>query len=157
MKRRTWLEFFSAIALIVTTVCVGEERATRPPPQMLAVQFLGVEKDWRNAGFDEAEVRRQIEERLRRAGYRLISPDEAIHFPEARFADFEVHVDNVLFYYSFLVFLKLRAKQPLPQNPEAFVTQVLWSDWEIGGIELHHLERLQSPMLKLTDELIQAN
>src|SRR5579885_3283007 len=79
----------------------------------------------------------------------------AVRFPGAQFADYELHVDNMLFYYSFLVFLKLRAKQPLPQNPEAFVTRVLWSDWEIGGIELHHLDRLQMPMLKLTDELVQ--
>lgn len=156
MKWRKLLKCVGAVvvALLVATVCAGEERPTGRPPQMLAVQFRGMETNWRSAGFDEADVRRQIEQRLRQAGYRLVSPDEAIHFPEAQFADFELHVNDAVFYYSFLVFLKLRAKQPLPQNPESFVTRVLWSDWEIGGIELHHLERLQGPMLELTDELI---
>ncbi len=156
MKRHAgWMCFCAMLALLLAGgVCAGAETNTHPP-QMLAVRFLGVDKDWRNASFDEADTRRQIEERLRRAGYRLVSPEEAVRFPGAQFADYELHVDNMLFYYSFLVFLKLRAKQPLPQNPEAFVTRVLWSDWEIGGIELHHLDRLQMPMLKLTDELVQ--
>jgi hypothetical protein len=123
---------------------------------MLAVQFIGMDPKWHSVGFDEAETRRQIEQRLRQAGYRLVSPDEAIHFPQAQFADYELHVNDAIFYYSFLVHLKLRAKQPLPQNPEAFVTQVLWSDWQIGGIELNHLERLQAPMQELTEELIAA-
>ncbi len=74
MKRHAgWMCFCAMLALLLAGgVCAGAETNTHPP-QMLAVRFLGVDKDWRNASFDEADTRRQIEERLRRAGYRLVS------------------------------------------------------------------------------------
>ncbi len=124
----------------------------RVPVRTLAVQISGFHKDWARRGFEEAQLYAEVETRLQAAGYTVISPAALKDHADAALLSLELHVNNTLVNWSYLVFLKLKVKVPVPVNPAGFVTRTVWSDWRIGGIELDFPGRLRGPIFELLRE-----
>ena len=118
----------------------------------VALQISGVNKDWARRGFDQTQLYAEVETHLQAAGFKVISPAALKDYPDAALLSLELHVNNTLVNWSYLVFLKLKVKVPVPVNPEGFVTRTVWSDWKIGGVELDYPGRLREPIFSLLTE-----
>ena len=84
----------------------------------VALQISGVNKDWARRGFDQTQLYAEVETHLQAAGFKVISPAALKDYPDAALLSLELHVNNTLVNWSYLVFLKLKVKVPVPVNPK---------------------------------------
>ena len=145
------------MAALMMVACAGQTTAAADAqsPQTIrtvALQISGFHKDWTRRGFDQTQLYAEVETHLQAAGYKLISPAALKDYPDAALLSLELHVNNTLVNWSYLVVLKLKVKEPVPVNPEGFVTRTVWSDWKIGGVELDYPGRLREPIFSLLQE-----
>ena len=149
-------------AVIMIAVCAMQTAASADPDagtpslqatRTVALQISGVNKDWARLGFNQTQLYAEVETHLQAAGFKVISPAALKDYPDAGLVSLELHVNNTLVNWSYLVVLKFKVKVPVPVNSEGFVTRTVWSDWKIGGVELDFPGRLREPIFALLTEL----
>lgn len=112
----------------------------------VAVRVRGVDATLQRVGVDASRLRAQVERRLGEASIRVVSEEEAVQRPGAALLELDVHASRADYgYYSYALLLKLKQKIPLPNDPAAFVSGVVWSD-KVGGT------MLESDLLRLDRE-----
>lgn len=124
--------------------------------RVVAVRLSGAHGDWRRYGFSETAILEAVTRRLTQQGIRVVGPAESLSMPEALILSIELHVNDATFFDSFLVFLKLKEKIPMPDNPEGFVTHDIWSKWRIGSFRKDEYTKLQGHVLDLLEKLLSS-
>lgn len=104
-------------------------------------------REWSRYGFNDAELARAITERLARAGIE-VAPAAAAEIP---ILEIDAHVNDQTVNNSYIVYVRLKDRLRLPQNPDGFVTRTVWSDWKLGGFEPHNYRKLSAAILELVD------
>lgn len=121
----------------------------------LAVHLRGINsREWSRYGFTETGLREQITGRLSAAGFEVVGPGFASSDIGAVVLEVAVHVNDQAFNNSFLVFLRLKDKLALPNTPDGYVTQTIWSDWRIGGFEPYRYDKLRKTILELIESFV---
>lgn len=121
----------------------------------LAVQLRGTNsREWSRHGFTDTEVREAITKRLLAAGFNVVGPGSSLRDTDTLVLEVAVHVNDQAFNNSFLVFLRLKDKLALPNSPDGYVTQTIWSDWRIGGFEPYRFDKLRKVILELIDSFV---
>jgi len=119
------------------------------------IQILGTNsREWERYGFTDEGLRRAISERLQARGIEVVAAGGSLGEAGTALLEVDVHVNDQAFMYSYQVFVRLKEKLPLPQNPQAFVTKTVWSDWKLGGFEAYNFAKLRAAILELVDRLL---
>jgi hypothetical protein len=136
----------STVESATAATSAGSQRA---PQEVRRVSLLikGTnDREWSRFGFSDAELARAITERLARAGIEVA--------PVARdvpVLEIDAHVNDQTVNNSYIVYIRLKDRLTLPQNPEGFVTRTVWSDWKLGAFEPHNYRKLRAAILELVD------
>lgn len=131
----------------------GETGALREV-KTVTVRLEGVGSSWQYYGFKQQALEDSIVKRLTDAGIRVVGPAEAQTDPSAMMLAIHVYVEVPLSHYSsFGIFAKLRQKVPVGQG-KGYVSQAIWSDWEVGSFEYQHYEQLAPHILKLVGHFV---
>ncbi|MGQ0658400.1 MAG: hypothetical protein ACT4NU_09955 [Chromatiales bacterium] len=118
----------------------------------LAVYLRGTNsREWSRYGFTDTEVREAITKRLLAAGFDVVGPGSSLRDTDTLVLEVAVHVNDQALNNSFLVFLRLKDKRPLPQSSQGYITHTIWSDWRIGGFEPYRFEKLRAIILELVE------
>jgi hypothetical protein len=128
----------------------GRVLAQNPPREVKKVSLLikGTDsREWSRYGFNDADLARAITERLARAGIE-VAPAAAADIPVL---EIDAHVNDQTVNNSYIVYVRLKDRLRLPQNPDGFVTRTVWSDWKLGGFEPHNYRKLRTEILELVD------
>ena len=112
------------------------------------------EREWSRFGYSDAKLRAAISERLAQAGITVV--EATAKAQPVPLLEVSLHVNNQAFQNSYIVFVRLKDYFPLPNSREGYVTQTVWSDWQIGGFEAHQYRKLQPAILKLVDNLLSS-
>jgi hypothetical protein len=121
----------------------------------VTIQIFGTNsREWERYGFTDEELRRAITERLQARGIEVVAAGGSLGEPDTALLEVDVHVNDQAFLYSYQVFVRLKEKLMLPQDPQAFVTKTVWSDWKIGGFEAYNFAKLRAAILELVDNLL---
>ncbi|MCG3146526.1 MAG: hypothetical protein HONDAALG_04683 [Gammaproteobacteria bacterium] len=119
------------------------------------IQILGTNsREWERYGFTDEELRRAITGRLQARGIEVVAAGGSLGEAGTALLEVDVHVNDQAFLFSYQVFVRLKEKLPLSQNPQAFVTKTVWSDWKIGGFEAYNFGKLRAAILELVDRLL---
>jgi hypothetical protein len=121
----------------------------------IVIQIRGVNsREWGRYGLTDTELREAITQRLQQTGFEVAESESSVRDPQTVILDVDVHVNDQAFGHSFLVFLRLKDKLPLPNSPEGYVTKTIWSDWKIGGLEPYNYKKLRAVILDLVDSFL---
>lgn len=113
----------------------------------VTVSFKGFKDDLQRFGVDEAKLRTMIENRLQKAGIRIVTPEQALKDPGAAQMLVDLHVTVADYhYYSYSLVLKVNEKVPLPGQHRGFVSQTVWSKGTYGTV-------LDTSLLRISDDL----
>ncbi len=151
-----WVDPNSLRDNIATSGPAAESRyRTLSDIRRLAVQLRGINsREWSRYGFTETGVREQITGRLSAAGFDVVGPDSSLRDTDTLVLEVAVHVNDQAFNNSFLVLLRLKDKLALPNSPDGYVTQTIWSDWRIGGFEPYRYDKLRKTILELIESFV---
>lgn len=121
------------------------------------IQILGTNsREWERFGFTDEGLRCAISQRLQARGIEVAAAGGSLGEADTALLEVDVHVNDQAFMYSYQVFVRLKEKLPLPQNPQSFVTKTVWSDWKIGGFEAYNFGKLRAAILELVDRLLES-
>ena len=121
----------------------------------IAVELRGTNnREWSRYGFRDAEVRETITKRLVAAGFKVVGPGSSLLDKDTVVLEVVAHVNDQAVGHSYLVFLRLKDKLALPNNPQGYVTRTVWSDWKIGGFEPYNYRKLRATILELVDNFV---
>ncbi|MFO1435617.1 MAG: hypothetical protein U1F34_04390 [Gammaproteobacteria bacterium] len=119
----------------------------------VVLQLLGTNsREWERFGFKDDEVKHAITEKLKRAGIEVV--DAKTSGPDVFLLEVDVHVNDQTVNNSYINFVRLKNRLPLPNNPEGFVTRTVWSEWKIGGFEPYNYRKLRGAVLDIVDLFI---
>lgn len=131
----------------------GETGALREV-KTITVRLEGVGSAWHYYGFKQQALEDAIVKRLTDAGIRVVGPAEAQTDPSAMMLAIHVYVEVPLSHYSsFGIFVKLRQKVPVGRG-EGYISQPIWSDWQVGSFEYQQYEQLAPHILQLVDHFV---
>ena len=121
----------------------------------VTVSFKGFHSDLQRFGVDEAKLRAMVESRLRNAGVKIVTPDQALTLPDAAQMLVDLHVNVTEYrYYSYSLVLKVNEKIPLPGQHKAFVSQTVWSKGTYGTVLDTGLLHISEDLGGLTDRFV---
>lgn len=103
-------------------------------------------REWSRFGFSDEEVAAAITARLADAGIEVVSTARDVPVLEI-----DAHVNDQTVNNSYIVYIRLKDRLALPQNPDGFVTRTVWSDWKLGAFEPHNYRKLRASILELVD------
>jgi hypothetical protein len=119
----------------------------------VVLQLLGTNsREWERFGFKDDEVKQAITERLKRAGIEVV--DANTTGPDVFLLEVDVHVNDETVNNSYINFVRLKNRLPLPNNPDGYVTRTVWSEWKIGGFEPYNYRKLRGAVLDIVDLFI---
>jgi len=111
-------------------------------------------------GVTTSGLQDRISQRLRDAGFTVISFEEALENPSAVLLALRVRVDIPWgSYYAYDLNLSVKQKVPLPQNINSFYSVLTWSDGQIGALQISGpgLQYLYDYSLQLVENFIKAH
>lgn len=138
-----------AASKVESSTATSGASSERAPQEVRRVSLLikGTnDHEWSRFGFTDEELARAITERLARTGIEVA--------PAARdvpVLEIDAHVNDQTVNNSYIVYIRLKDRLPLPQNPDGFVTRTVWSDWKLGAFEPHNYRKLRAAILELVD------
>lgn len=112
----------------------------------------------RNYGVSDIELEKKISQRLRDAGFNVVSKEQALADPEA--ALLKLRIRMIISYgtvYSYGLDLSLNQKAPLPGNNNSFYSVKTWSDGQFGGTQQTSLRYLNNYSMQLVENFIEAH
>ncbi len=112
----------------------------------------------RNYGVSDIELEKKISQRLRDAGFYVVSTEQALIDPEA--ALLKLRIRMVISYgmvYSYGLDLSLNQKAPLPGSSNSFYSVKTWSDGQFGGTQQTSLRYLNNYSMQLVENFIEAH
>ena len=123
--------------------------------RQVSVQVFGFEGEVERYGVNGMRARQDAEQRLRQAGFEIISPEEAAHSPNAAVVAIELHtVVNDYGIYSYATDLQLRQKIPLAGATGAYFTETVWSHGTNGWVKPFELQRVDGEISAMVDALL---
>ena len=112
----------------------------------------------RNYGVSDIELEKKISQRLRDAGFNIISTEQALADPEA--AQLKLRIRMIISHgtvYSYGLDLSLNQKAPLSGGSNSFYSIRTWSDGLFGGTQQTSLRYLNNYSMQLVENFIEAH
>lgn len=112
----------------------------------------------RNYGVSDIELENKISQRLRDAGFNVVTAEQALADPEA--ALLKLRIRMIISYgmvYSYGLDLSLNQKAPLPGGSNSFYSVKTWSDGQFGGTQQTSLRYLNNYSMQLVENFIEAH
>jgi len=172
MKKRI-LVHISAILLLFLSLSAGaayyEDHQTYANATLQGLKTVAVNIDppigsyygeMLRYGVTKNELQEKISQRLRDAGFNVISFEESLENPEAVLLDLRVRLTIPYYaFYSYDLNLSVKQKIPLPQGNNAFYSVRTWSDGQIGALQISGmgLHYLYDYSMQLVDNFIRAH
>jgi len=98
----------------------------------VSIRVTGIAPDYARYGLKEKDIKAEAGNRLRQAGLRLVSPEQAATIPGGIMLDISLHaVRSDYSYYSYAVIVKVRQKVAL-KAPGTFASLVTWKQGAHG-------------------------
>lgn len=109
------------------------------------------------SGVSKEDLKQQIEQKLRNAGFNVISFEQSLENPEAVVLNLRMRlVMPWSLFYQYNLDLSLKQKMPLPTGNNAFYSVETWSDGLHGAVSQSDLKYLNNYSLQLVDNFISA-
>ena len=109
------------------------------------------------SGVSKEDLQQQIEQRLRNAGFNVISFRQSLDDPDAVVLNLRMRlVMPWNLFYQYNLDLSLKQKVPLQTGNNAFYSVETWSDGIHGAVSQTDLKYLNDYSLKLVDNFISA-
>lgn len=109
------------------------------------------------SGVSKEDLQQQIEQRLRNAGFNVISFRKSLENPDAVVLNLRMRlVMPWNLFYQYNLDLSLKQKVPLQTGNNAFYSVETWSDGIHGAVSQSDLKYLNDYSLKLVDNFISA-
>ena len=112
----------------------------------------------RNYGVSDTDLENKISQRLRDAGFEVISAEQALGYPEA--ALLKLRIRLIIGYgviYSYGLDLSLNQKAMLYGGNDAHYLVKTWSDSQFGGMQQTSLPYLNIYSMELVENFIEAH
>lgn len=112
----------------------------------------------RNYGVSDVELEKKIAQRLRDAGFNVVSAEQALTDPEAALLKLRIRmiISNGSV-YSYGLDLSLNQKAPLSGDSNSFYSIRTWSDGQVGGTQQTSLRSLNGYSMQLVENFIEAH
>lgn len=108
-------------------------------------------------GISVAGLQERISERIRQAGIKVISFEQALEDPTAALIELKLRIVTPHdLYYSIGVNLSVTRKAPLSEDSGAYFPVKTWSDGQVGGLSQSDLPRIYLYTAHLVDHFIEA-
>ena len=106
----------------------------------------------------KSSLESEIAEKLKHAGFEIISMEAAKNDPEAVFLDLEYHI-NLLYQlvYTFDMSASVRQKFKKTDGDGSYITVKTWSDGRVGGMSQSGLGNIRTYTHELVENFIQAH
>ena len=172
MKKRI-LVHISAILLLFLSLSAGaayyEDHQTYANATLQGLKTVSVNIDtpigsdygeMLRYGVTKNELQEKISQRLRDAGFDVISFKDALEDPDAVLLDLRVRVVIPWgSYYAYDLNLSVKQKVPLPRDSNAFYSVRTWSDGQIGALQISGvgLHYLYDYSMQLVENFIKAH
>lgn len=131
----------------IKTVAINIDRPTNYDYDELA--RYGVTKE----GLQEL-----MTQRLRDAGFDVISLEQALENPEASLIDLRIRLITPRYhYFAYYLDLSVIRKVPLPQGNNSFYSVTTWSDGQNGALQQTGFHYINDYTINLVDNFIQAH
>jgi len=117
-----------------------------------------VNDELRNYGVSDIELEKKIAQRLRDAGFNVVSTEQALADPEA--ALLKLRIRMIISHgtvYSYGLDLSLNQKAPLSGGSNSFYSIRTWSDGLFGGTQQTSLRYLNNYSMQLVENFIEAH
>lgn len=109
------------------------------------------------SGVSKEDLKQQIEQRLRNAGFNVISIEQSLENPEAVVLNLRMRlVMPWSLFYQYSLDLSVKQKVPLPAGNNAFYSVETWSDGIHGAVSQSDLKYVNNYSLQLVDNFISA-
>jgi hypothetical protein len=107
-------------------------------------------------GITRENLQEQFAQRLRHAGFNVISFEESLEDPEAALLNLRMRlVMPWSLYYHYYLDMSLKHKVPLSQGSKAFFSVETWSDGIHGAVAVSDLRYVKDHAMQLVENFIQ--